>query len=359
MMEKKQFMKWTLESTIRIILLLLLSFLTFLIFKPFLVLFVWSIIISISLYPLFKRFKKLFKGKEKISAIFISLITLALIIIPAILFLDVLIESISNFSDELTNGTFKIPSPPKEVSDWPIIGKGISNIWQLSSTNLETAFEKFGPQIKEFGSILLNSIGGLIGSIFMFIGAVILAAVFFMNAKSGYKFSIDLADKLVGANGEKLIKNSIATIQSVVKGVFGVAIIQTTLISIGFLVADIPGAPILIVVTLILSLVQIPASLIVIPVIVYVFSIESTTFSVIFMVYSLIAGLSDNFLKPILLGRGLDIPMLVILIGSIGGMILMGIVGLFVGPVIFALLYQLFMNWINDDKKKDPNSITT
>lgn len=358
-MEKKQFLNWTLESAVRIILLLLVLFVTFLIFKPFLILLVWSIIISISLYPLFKRIAKLFKGKTKIAASILTLVMLAILLIPTILFGDLLVESISNLSHQLTNGTFSIPPPPEQVSDWPIIGKPINDIWLLSSNNLEASIQKFAPKFKELGSFLLSSIGGLISGFFLFIGSIIIAGVLFINAKSGYKFSVDLAIRLVGNDGETLIKNSIATVQSVVKGVFGVAIIQTTLIGIGFLVADIPGAPILIVVTLILSLVQIPASLIVIPVIVYVFSIESTTFSVIFMVYSLIAGLSDNFLKPILLGRGLDIPMLVILIGSIGGMILMGIVGLFVGPVIFALLYQLFMNWINDDKKKDPNSITT
>ena len=158
--------------------------------------------------------------------------------------------------------------------------------------------------------------------------------------------------RLVGDRGEHLVDNSTATIRSVVQGVLGVAIIQTTLISAGFYVADVPAASILTLIVLFLAIVQLPTILIVLPVIIYVFSANSTGFAVGFMIWSVVASMSDTFLKPLMLGRGLEIPMLIILIGAIGGMILFGIIGLFLGSVILALAFQLFQGWMTFDKEK-------
>ena len=119
------------------------------------------------------------------------------------------------------------------------------------------------------------------------------------------------------------------------------------LVGAGFFLADIPGSPILILLVLILAIVQIPPHLIIIPVIIYAFPTMDTGVAIVFTIWSLLAGASDNLLKPLLLGRGVDIPMLIILIGAIGGMIAGGIIGMFVGAVILALTYQLFIDWMN------------
>ena len=175
-----------------------------------------------------------------------------------------------------------------------------------------------------------------------------------VNANAGYDLSVKLFNRIVGDIGENMVKISIATIRSVVKGILGVAFIQSALAGVGFILADIPGSPILILLVFIFAIVQIPPLLIIIPVVIYAFPTMSTGAAIVFAIWSFLAGASDNVLKPLLLGRGVDYPMLIILIGAIGGMIAGGIIGMFVGAVVLALAYQLFIDWLNRD---DPAEI--
>jgi predicted PurR-regulated permease PerM len=136
----------------------------------------------------------------------------------------------------------------------------------------------------------------------------------------------------------------VATVRNVLQGVIGVAIIQTLLVTIGLFVADIPGAPIISVIVLIVAIAQLP--LLLIPIIVYAFSIMEPTWAIVFAVYMAIAGFSDSILKPMMMGRGLDIPMPIILFGAIGGMIMWGIIGLFAGAVVLSIVYKLLGLWL-------------
>ena len=148
--------------------------------------------------------------------------------------------------------------------------------------------------------------------------------------------------------GAEIWQLIVATIRSVATGVLGVALIQALLIGLGLMFAGVPAAGVLAIVILVLGILQLPATLVTLPVIIWLWSAGdgSTTVNAIFTIYLIVAGLSDNILKPILLGRGVDAPMPVILIGAIGGMVWAGIVGLFLGAVLLAVGYQLFMSWL-------------
>jgi len=154
----------------------------------------------------------------------------------------------------------------------------------------------------------------------------------------------------MGQRGEEWANLSALTVRSVATGVIGVAVIQAVLALIGLMLMGVPFAPVIAIVIMFLTIIQMPALIVIAPVIAYVFSQGSGTAEVIFAVYMLIVGASDGVLKPMLMGRGVDIPMLVILIGAIGGMMLMGMIGLFVGAVIFALFYKLFELWLAEEK---------
>ena len=275
------------------------------------------------------------------------LIGLAILIIPTLKFAGTTIDGLRSLSDQLENESLQIPLPPEQVKEWPLIGEKTWDIWNLAAVNLEGAVDKMAPQLKSLGTWLAGSISGLAGSFFVFIFAIIISGIFMVNAESGYQLSIKIFNRFAGIKGQNLVDNSVATIQSVVKGVLGVAIIQATLVGLGFMVAGIPGASVLTLIVLLLAIIQLPPLIIVIPVIIYAFSSMDTGGAVVFTIWSLLAGASDNFLKPLLLGRGVDIPMLVILIGAIGGMIAGGIIGMFVGSVVLALGYQLFLDWID------------
>jgi predicted PurR-regulated permease PerM len=137
------------------------------------------------------------------------------------------------------------------------------------------------------------------------------------------------------------------TIRAVAQGVIGIAFIQMLLIGTGFVLMGVPGAGILALVVLVFGIAQLPATLITIPVIIYVFATYGATVgTIVFSVYVFLAGLVDNVLKPLLLGRGVDVPMPVILIGSLGGMATIGVIGLFIGPVVLGVAYQLFWRWV-------------
>jgi len=136
----------------------------------------------------------------------------------------------------------------------------------------------------------------------------------------------------------------------VVKGVLGVAVIQMFLAAIGLVAIGVPAAGLWAGAVLVLAIIQLPPILILGPIAVWVFSVADPVPATIFLVYSIIVSLSDAFLKPMLLGRGVEVPMLVILMGAIGGAITMGIIGLFLGSVILALGYQIFVAWMAPDE---------
>jgi len=149
-----------------------------------------------------------------------------------------------------------------------------------------------------------------------------------------------------GERAARLVALTASTVRGVLIGVVGVAAIQSVLLGIGFFAIGLPAAGLLTLVTLLLGIVQVPATLVTLPIIAYVLATEPTGPAIIFSIWTFVAGLSDNVLKPLMLGRGLEVPMPIILIGVIGGMVADGLLGLFVGPVLLAVAYVLFVEWL-------------
>ena len=184
----------------------------------------------------------------------------------------------------------------------------------------------------------------------MFVVSIIIAGGFMTFAEScgnaAHRFFVRVGGLKPGGEWADM---TVATVRSVLQGVVGVALIQTLLIAIGLFVAGVPGAPILSAIILVLCIAQIPALLVLLPIIAYMFSAADTTTAIIFTVYQLVAAASDNILKPMLMGRGLDIPMPIILLGAIGGMVMSGIIGLFAGAVVLSIWYKLFSLWLEQE----------
>ncbi len=350
---RNEFVNNAKEAALHIGILFIILSTSYLIFKPFMVPVVWGIIIAVALYPIFKKTTKLFKGREGMAATFIVLAGLALLIIPTLKFAGSTIDGLHALSDQLEKGSLVVPPPPEGVKEWPVIGDKTWELWNLASVNLEGAINKMSPQLKSIGTWLAGSISGLVGGFFIFVFALIISGIFMVNAGSGYNLSVKVFNRLAGSKGQIMVDNSVATIRSVVQGVLGVALIQAALVGVGFWVAGIPGASVLTLIVFLLAIIQLPPLLIVLPVVIYAFSTMGTGGAVVFTIWSLLAGASDNFLKPLLLGRGVNIPMLIILIGAIGGMIAGGIIGMFVGAVVLALGYQLFLDWIDLDSPEE------
>jgi len=186
----------------------------------------------------------------------------------------------------------------------------------------------------------------------MFILSIIISGILLASSSGAYHVSLKIFTRLTGdKQGQHFTDLAAATIRSVAQGVLGVAMIQTVLAAIGMYFMDVPGWGLWSILILVLAVAQLPPLLVLGPVVVYVFSVAETTPAVIFTVWSLLVSMSDGFLKPIFLGRGMETPMLVILLGAIGGMLMSGILGLFVGAIVLALGYELFMAWLNQNQE--------
>jgi predicted PurR-regulated permease PerM len=335
-------------AALRISFIALMFIMSFMILKPFVMPVMWGIVFAVGIYPLHKKFTKLLGGKEKLSATLISLMGVSLIVIPAILFTASSIESVKKIANDINDGTLKIPAPSESVVDWPVVGKSIYRVWSMSANNISAVISEFSEQLKELVPKLTGAVASLGGSVLLFIIAIIIAGALLLFAESGKIASDKIFKVLVGEKGNNFSDLSVATIRSVVQGVIGIAVIQTVFLSLGMYLVDMPAAGVFSIIVLLVAIMQLPPALIMIPIIIYVFSYADTTPAIIFAIWSIAWSAADSFLKPMFLGKGVDIPMLVVLLGSIGGMMLAGPVGLFVGSVILALAYKIFIAMLED-----------
>jgi predicted PurR-regulated permease PerM len=336
-------------TALRIGFIAVLLYWSFLIIKPFIMLVLWGIIISVALYPLFKKLAGKLGGREKLSATIITLVLLAILIVPSISLISSTVDSLRNVAHQMDAGTFRIRPPEQKVAEWPVIGKPVFETWKLFSTNLEAAFIKFKPQIKEMAPKVLSMAADLGTTVLLFIVSIILAGVLFTQHKGADRAARSIFNTLIGKQSENFVELSAKIIRSVVQGILGIAIIQSLLSAIGMWVIGIPAAGLWALIVLFLAIVQLPPILILAPIAIYSFTIADTTPAVIFSIYAIIVSMSDAFLKPLLLGRGVDVPMLAVLLGAIGGMILSGIIGLFVGAVVLAITYKVFLALLVED----------
>jgi predicted PurR-regulated permease PerM len=189
---------------------------------------------------------------------------------------------------------------------------------------------------------ILNATSGLFQ---MFI-SLIIAGVLLVTGEAGNS-SRKIFKRLAGEMGDELAASIEKTINSVVKGVLGVAFFQSLLIGIGFLLAGIPYAGVWTLLILFLTILQLPPTVMVVPAIIYLFSSTGTVPAVLWTIYLVMAAISDNVLKPLVLGKGAPVPMLVIFLGVIGGFMLSGFIGLFTGAIVMSLGYKLFLMWMN------------
>jgi len=357
--EDKIFQARVMDAAIQISLLALLVLWCFNIIRPFILPMLWGAIMAVAIYPLFVKAHMKLRGREKLTATLITLTALAILIIPTVMLSESLVDATQKISADYQAGTLSVPPPSDTVKDWPLVGEKLYSAWTLASTNLEAALMKFQPQVGAVGKWFISAAAGAGTGILMFVVSIIIAGVFLVYSRSSSQALETVASRVLGdASGREFVDMAGATIRSVAQGVLGVALIQSILAGIGLLAIGVPYAGLWALLVLLLAIVQLPPLLILGPIIVYVFSVESTVPAVIFMIWGLLVSASDAFLKPLFLGRGMDIPMMVILLGAIGGMIFQGIIGLFVGAVVLAVGYTLFIAWL-DQYKQDSEEQTS
>ena len=318
------------------------------VFRPFLSLMLWGLILGVTFYPLHGQLKARLGGRSGLAATLIVVVSLGLLMVPVYLLGASIVQSAHGALDAVKSGDWHIPPPNESVNGWPLVGPTLFGFWQQASEDLTSLAKTVLPHLQGVGMALLSKAAGVGAGFLLFLAALIVAGVFMAYGENGERSAVQIASRISGPDrGPKIAQLCTATIRAVAQGVVGIAFIQMLLIGVGFVLMGIPGAGLLALLVLLLGIMQLPVLLVTLPVLGYVFATEGATVStVIFAIYSVIAGMSDNILKPLLLGRGVAVPMPVVLIGALGGMVSGGIIGLFIGPVILAVGYMLFWQWV-------------
>jgi predicted PurR-regulated permease PerM len=351
--EDRAFVRRSVEAAVRIGLVVGLVVWCYYIVKPFVTPVLWAVILAVALFPVFKWLKSKFGGRGGLAAGVLTIVFLGILIVPIALLSTSTIESVQTVTQGVQDGTLAVPPPPDSVAEWPVVGEKLFLFWTQAADNLQKFFSRYRQQLRPVWAFVVGQAASAGAAALLFVISILIAGLLMAKADGAVAATTAVATRLVGEDGESMVNTAGATIRSVVQGVLGVAIIQSLLSGVGMLLVGVPGAGLWAGLILILAIMQLPPILVLGPVIVYVFTSASTVTAVIFLIFALVISASDAFLKPIFLGRGVAVPMPVILIGAIGGMMFSGIVGLFIGAVVLALGYQLATAWIGRDTHQE------
>lgn len=344
--------KQIVELLIRMALLILLLFYCFEILLPFIMPVLWALIIAVTVNPLHHSFQKLLGGREKLSATIITIAILSFLFIPIGFFISSITETIINIKNQIETGNIHLDQPNPIIKNWPIIGKPLYAFLENASGSLSSIFQKYQSEILTAAKTVMLGIVGSGITFFQVVFSIILSGIL-LSTKGTEETAQKIFQRIAGKKGPEFVELTTKTIRTVVKGVLGVAVIQSFLAGIGFYLAAVPHAGIWSLAALIFSIIQVGTSIVIVPVIIYLFATGNSLFAGLWTIYFIIVIFSDNILKPLLLGKGAQVPMLVIFLGVLGGFFLSGFIGLFAGAIILSIGYKLFLVWMQDQIEEE------
>ena len=341
-----------LDVLIRAALIGVLAVLCYQIFSPFLALMAWSIILAVTLYPLHQWLARRVGGRQWLASTILVLFGLLVIVAPTALLMNSFADSVRGFVGAVQNNTLEVPAPRAGVEGWPVVGRSLHDAWSKAHADLPGFVQSMEPKSGELARRALSIVASVGSGLLLFLASLVVSGIVMAYGESGARSTRAIFRRVSGqARGESLARLSTATIRAVALGVIGIAFIQAILVGLALLLAGVPAAGVLALITLVLGIAQIPALLITLPIIVYIWASGDYGggAAVVHTIILLLTGMADNVLKPLMLGRGVDAPMPVILLGALGGMAAGGILGMFVGATLLALGHQIFMSWVAAD----------
>jgi predicted PurR-regulated permease PerM len=309
---------------------------------------IWAAILAVSLFPLHQKLKKLLKGKGVLAAILMTAFFL-IFFISVISWLG--FRTGTEIKDEITNfqeGKINIPPPSEKVKEWPLVGRKAFQAWTQLSKGVENFLQQYPEQIKSAGNYILELLTSSGKAILFFILSIVISGVFLCYAAESAEYARKFFSRLINSSQFDISSIAAVTIRNVVRGILGVALIQSLCAGVGFFFAGIPYAGIWTLLCLVLAIIQIGIVPITLGVLIYIWTTGNTTTAILLTIWMIPVGLLDNILKPIMMGKGAPVPMIIIFLGSLGGFIYSGFVGLFTGAVILSLGYRLFDVWLKE-----------
>ena len=337
-----------LDVLIRAALIVAMAALIYVVLSPFLTLLVWAAILAVTLYPLHQSLARGLRGRQGLAATLLVIVGMIIIVTPTALLMNSLGDTVSDFIHRVQDNTLQVGAPKQSVRQWPVIGERVYVTWSAAHEDLPALVQSMQPKIGEIARQALAFVASIGGGLLLFLVSFVIAGIVMAYGDPGARAIRMIFARVAGASrGEALAALSTSTIRAVAAGVLGVAFIQAILIGLLALAAGIPGAGVLAIVALILGIAQVPNLVVTLPAVLYIWSRadQGTGAAIAFTIGLLLAGMVDNVLKPLMLGRGVDAPMPVILFGALGGLASGGILGMFVGATLVALGYRIFIEW--------------
>jgi predicted PurR-regulated permease PerM len=341
---------------IRIGLVVVLTVLCYRIFAPFISLMAWALILAVTIFPAHRALSQRLGGRQILSATLLVLLGVVLIVLPTALLTSSLAESVHDVISHVRGENLQVPPPPPSIEGWPFVGKKIHDYWMLAHDDLPSVVRGLQPQLGDLAKVALEMVASVAGAALLFLFSFVIAGIIMANGEAGALKTRAIFDRIVGPlRGEEFVRLCTATIRAVALGVVGVALIQAIFVGVVLMVAGVPFAGALAAIFLVLAIAQVPAFLVSLPAVAYIWmSGDYTTgAAIVNTVLLALAGMLDNVLKPLLLGRGVEAPMPVVLLGALGGLASAGLLGMFVGAILLTLGYQIFMWWVAADPDLD------
>ena len=333
------------ELIVKLCLVGFLLYWSILLIQPFVILVTWSLILTVTLYPVFDWTSRMLGGRRGLAAAVVTVLSVLIFTGPVIWLGLNMAEAFGTLSARLRDGAITVPPPPDEIRTWPVIGERLYYLWSLASTNLRAALKEALPYLQPLAGTARNAAQSAATGVPTFVLSVVVAGFLFSPAPALLAALRMLSRRMLPARGQQFVQLAGATIRNVSQGVIGIALLQAVLSGLGFIAAGIPGAGLLALAVLILGILQLPGAVL-LPIIAWSWTVMPVTAALAFTAYMIPVSLINNVLSPIVMAHGLRTPMLVIFTGVMGGALAHGIIGLFLGPIVLAVTWELIVAWV-------------
>jgi predicted PurR-regulated permease PerM len=325
-----------------------LAWWTFTLILPFAPVVLWSVVLTVALYPVFDWLAHKLQGRRRLAAALITLLGLVIVIGPVTWLGIGLVEGARELVERVNEGRLSVPPPSEGVKEWPLVGPLVYDYWARASTNLASVLSPLLPQLRPVGETLLGAAGSAGMGTLKFLASVIIAGFMFNPGPSLLAATRRFSRRVDPGRGESFVTLTADTIRAVSRGVIGVSLLQAVIAAVGMTAAKVPGASLITLLVVAFGIVQIGPWPICVLLIAWGWMNLPTFAALAFTLCMLTVGLIENIAKPFALSHGLKTPMPVTFLGVIGGVMTHGIGGLFMGPVVLAVAWELAKNWIED-----------
>jgi predicted PurR-regulated permease PerM len=344
------------RTTLQLLALGVLIASSFWIVRPFLLASTWATTIAVATWPLLLRAQASLGGRRSLATALMTIVLLLILVVPLYLGIDRIVENASRIEDwSQSLATLTVPQPPVWVEGLPVVGARLTVRWQqLAATGPdEQVVARMGGHARAFALWCAGRVGGIGLLLAQFLLTVIITAILYANGEAAARGAGHFARRLAGRQGENALHLAGQAIRGVALGVVVTAIVQSAAAGLGLAIFGVPFAALLTAVIFMLCVAQLGPALVLIPAVIWVYAASGAAWGTGFLVWAVVTSTFDNFLRPILIKRGADLPLLLIFAGVIGGILAFGVIGLFIGPVVLAVAYTLLVDWVSQGTPAD------